>query len=1479
MKKTFTKALLSFVLVCTIGIAAKAQITAAQSGNWSATATWTGGVVPTATDNVEIGGTYTVTVDGVDSCTTLILGDGTNSGSLVFNAGDSLSLSGALTIGNGTGTGNIDMTNGGTLNLTSFTAPTAGIWKHGIGTVSYNLTGSSIAYVIPNSFFATYNNLIVKAAPTCILRSAGALHIINSFVVPVGSSFDLNQYGIAAGDIQGAGTITNLSTSATLSEGSDNTNSGFTGTIAGAIALNKIGAGTLTLSGTNTYTDGTTLNSGQLTINSSTAIGAGTFTINGGTIDDTLGVITLSNNNPQIWNGSFAFKGTKSLNMGTGPVTLGGSYTITLSGTGNLVEGGTINDNTNSLYINGTGTLSFNGQAIQLDNLGILTGNLYTYDATLSLAGNFTNNGVFNDGTGVEIFNGTSAQSIGGSIHTAFNNLTLNNSAGLSLNQSVSVSNQLTLTSGLFSLGADSLTLGGSASITGAGASSYIVTNGSGTLNKVYASANTFNFPIGDNLSAGNYTPLSLSIFSGNFPSVINVLVSPSKDPHNNSALNYLNRYWNVTQNGLGIFSASLIATYLPSDIVGTEGSIASGLWPGTFPWSKFSQVNTTTHLINETVSQLGDISGITLAAPTVNITPTTVCASTNTITAITTGDDPTLSYSWSTGQTTSAANPTTSGTYTLTVTDGNGFTASENQFITVVIPTVALSSATGTDGQSVCINNPINDVTYAIGGGTTGATVSALPPGVVSSFSSGTLTISGTPTAGGVYTYTVTTTGGSCAPAATASGTIVANAPDITLTSSIGTDAQSACLNNAITNITYNIGGSATNAIVSGLPSGINSSFSGGVLTMSGTPTLSGVSSYTVSTSGGSCGTTTATGSISVGSLSLALTSSVGSDAQTVCYNTSIANITYAAGGSATSATVTGLPNGVNFSFSSGTISISGKPASGGIYTYTVTAIGGECSPQASGTITVNAPTATLVSQAGTDNQLICQGSQVQTVRYFINSTATGATVTGLPNGLTYLYNNDTLTISGIPTDSGTFSYTVFTSGSPCGVGTATGILQISSPSATLSSAVGTDAQAVCVNSTIVNITYNIGGTATGATVSGLPTGVGFAYNSGLLTISGTPSFGGSYSYTVTTTGGLCNPATASGNLTVNAPVITLASASGTDNQAVCANSPIVPIIYAYGGTTIGTSISGLPTGLSTASINDTLVISGTPTDTGSFTYTINTIGASCGSIMVTGTITINSPAISLSSGTNTDNQTLCGNTQMQNITYNVSGGATGASVAGLPPGVNFSYVGGSLTISGAPTGSGTFSYTVTTSGGGCGAALANGNINVNLSPNVTIKGVAGLRAGTNDTLVASGAASYIWLNDGNLNDSDIVKPIKNTTYTVVGTTAQGCRDTTTFFVTINTVGVNEVSAPTTISLYPNPAIDVLNLSFDVVGVEKAAQIKLIDITGKVIETIQSTINNGKVITLDINTLAQGMYFVKVVTANNSEVLRFMKQ
>ena len=73
----------------------------------------------------------------------------------------------------------------------------------------------------------------------------------------------------------------------------------------------------------------------------------------------------------------------------------------------------------------------------------------------------------------------------------------------------------------------------------------------------------------------------------------------------------------------------------------------------------------------------------------------------------------------------------------------------------------------------------------------------------------------------------------------------------------------QTVCINSAITNISLATTG-ATGATFTGLPAGVTGSWSADVVTISGTPTVSGVFNYTVTTTGG-CPPATATGTITV--------------------------------------------------------------------------------------------------------------------------------------------------------------------------------------------------------------------------------------------------------------------------------------------------------------------------------------------------------------------------------------------------------------------------------------------------------------------------------------------------------------------------------------------------------------------------------------------------------------------------------------
>lgn len=87
--------------------------------------------------------------------------------------------------------------------------------------------------------------------------------------------------------------------------------------------------------------------------------------------------------------------------------------------------------------------------------------------------------------------------------------------------------------------------------------------------------------------------------------------------------------------------------------------------------------------------------------------------------------------------------------------------------FDITVLPdaSAVLSSATGTDNQSVCIGQPIQPIVYSFVGSATNAVVSGLPAGVNAFLTGASLTIAGAPAIAGVFTYTVSTTG-ACASA-----------------------------------------------------------------------------------------------------------------------------------------------------------------------------------------------------------------------------------------------------------------------------------------------------------------------------------------------------------------------------------------------------------------------------------------------------------------------------------------------------------------------------------------------------------------------------------------------------------------------------------------------------------------------------------------------------------------------------------------
>jgi autotransporter-associated beta strand protein len=254
-----------------------------------------------------------------------------------------------------------------------------------------------------------------------------------------GTTFDftgtlgpVNNGIFSAGSISGEGNF-DLGVGNRLVVGSNDLSTTVSGTIVSG-AITKVGAGTLTLSGSNTYAGGTTLSSGTLMIGNSNALGSGNLSMAPGTTlsSDTLAAYNVANN--------ISIAGDPIFNVDAGPVQTvsgiisdsdpankgivekTGAGTLALSGDNTYSGGTTISAGTLQVSKGttpgvsssvGIGAVTMNGGTFQSDGVANLTfdnafkvntsgGTIDNNGSALTLAGNITNG---NGTTGALTFN------------------------------------------------------------------------------------------------------------------------------------------------------------------------------------------------------------------------------------------------------------------------------------------------------------------------------------------------------------------------------------------------------------------------------------------------------------------------------------------------------------------------------------------------------------------------------------------------------------------------------------------------------------------------------------------------------------------------------------------------------------------------------------------------------------------------------------------------------------------------------------------------------------------------------------------------------------------------------------------------------------------------------------------------------------------------------------------------------------------
>lgn len=245
----------------------------------------------------------------------------------------------------------------------------------GSGKLMINLDGSPVVLANTGNNY-TGNTIIGTNGPgyysagTFAWLKLGASGVIpngagngNVFIYQAyGGLLDLAGFTQTINGLSGDGEVDNTAGNGSLTVGNNNATSTFNGVIqnsVGTLALTKIGAGTLTLGGANTYAGATTVSAGTL------ALGGGSVGNSPVTVASSA---TLANTTTNIG----AIGGASTLSSGALATltAVGGSSPIV----GKFSAGGDLNLNNNALTINVTGAELPPGTYTLLDCAGNLTG-------------------------------------------------------------------------------------------------------------------------------------------------------------------------------------------------------------------------------------------------------------------------------------------------------------------------------------------------------------------------------------------------------------------------------------------------------------------------------------------------------------------------------------------------------------------------------------------------------------------------------------------------------------------------------------------------------------------------------------------------------------------------------------------------------------------------------------------------------------------------------------------------------------------------------------------------------------------------------------------------------------------------------------------------------------------------------------------------------------------------------------------------
>lgn len=648
----------------------------------------------------------------------------------------------------------------------------------------------------------------------------------------------------------------------------------------------------------------------------------------------------------------------------------------------------------------------------------------------------------------------------------------------------------------------------------------------------------------------------------------------------------------------------------------------------------------------------------------------------------------------------------------TITDTQGVGTIVNDDVPVTVAPPTLPTPTVGVAYSQSLTANGGTAPYTFSV-------TAGALPTGLTLSAGG---TLAGTPTAGGGFNFTFTAADSSASPGPFTGARAYTLTVAPATVSLPATPLADGTLETAYTAaIAPASGGTAPYAysVTAGaLPGGLTLSAATGAI--SGTPTTLGAFNFSVTATDSSTGTGPYSATQSYGITVVDVAPVANAVAFTTTYNAPATAVTLnVTGGAATSVAVVTAP--VNGTATATGTTISYQPATGfagtDTFNYTATNSGGTSAP-ATVTVTIADPIVTITASSGLSTGVGAAYSQTFTWNGGAQPWS-GYQVANLPAGLSITATtSNSVTISGAPTQAGTFNLAVSATDSSTGSGPFTigqaFTLAVDAPTLTLTPAAGTFTAPYAAPYTQTFVAGGGVGPYAYALTGALPSGITFTGD----TLSGTPTMPGTYAVTVTATDtgstGAGAPFSVSQSYTLDVPAPTIVISPAT-LPATTAGSAYSQTLTATGGAapyTFAITAGALPAGLT---LDAAGALTGTATDAGSFNITVTVTDAFAQTGSRAYTLVVTAPTLTLSPAAGTLTA-IYGAAYSQTFVASGSPGPyTYALVGNLPAGLAFA----GDTLSGTPTTPGSYAISVTATDGG----ITSGGTPVSITESYTLE------------------------------------------------------------------------------------------------------------------------------------------------------------